>query len=244
MPRSARSAALFVRQIAAVAEEAGEGVPALQHVVHRLGRRRRGATACRGSRASRSRARRPAARCAAGARRGARSAGRPLMARSAAKIASIRRTASMASGARATSASSNSLRRPCAQQAASVIGPGLATRLVEVVEPGIGVGLQDAGIAGQVPARVLGGAVARVAEHRRRRRRAGEGPVVAHIGPEPAGDGLAPGQHRHGGVVAMQALGGEDMGVDQRHQRRQGGGAGADPVGDASRRSSSMPSRA
>jgi hypothetical protein len=53
------------------------------------------------------------------------SAGRPLMARSAAKIASMRRTASAASGARATSASLNSLRRPCAQHAASVIGPGL-----------------------------------------------------------------------------------------------------------------------
>jgi hypothetical protein len=47
------------------------------------------------------------------------------MARSAAKIASMRRTASAASGARATSASLNSLRRPCAQHAASVIGPGL-----------------------------------------------------------------------------------------------------------------------
>jgi len=54
----------------------------------------------------------------------------------------------------------------------------LSPRLVEGVVPGVGVGLQDAGIAGQMPVRVLGRAVARVVEHRRRRRRAGEGPIV------------------------------------------------------------------
>jgi hypothetical protein len=91
---------------------------------------------------------------------------------------------------------------------------------------------EDAGIAGQVPLRMPGRAVAGVAEHRRRGCRPGERPVVADIGPDPAGDGAALGQHRHRGVVAVQPRGGEHMGVDQCHQRRQAGGAGADPVGD------------
>ena len=82
-----------------------------------------------------------------------------------------------------------------------------------------------------MPARVLAVAVARVEEHRRRRCRAGERPVVADIGPQPPGDGLAFGQHRHGRVVAVQALGGQHMAADQLDQRRQAGGAGADPIG-------------
>jgi hypothetical protein len=86
---------------------------------------------------------------------------------------------------------------------------GSAVGGVELVEPGMGVGLQDALVAGQVPPRVFTGAVARVAEHRRRRRRSGEGPVVADIGPEPAGDGPALRQHRHRGVVAVQPRGAE-----------------------------------
>jgi site-specific DNA recombinase len=110
--------------------------------------------------------------------------------------------------------------------------PRSSIRLIQGVVAGIGIGLQDAGIAGQVPVRVLGCPVARVAEHRGRRRLPTKGPVIADIGPDPAGDGLASGQHGDGGVVAVQPRGGEDMGVDQGHQRRQVGGAGADPVGD------------
>lgn len=109
---------------------------------------------------------------------------------------------------------------------------GLAAWRVEFVEPGIGIGLQDALVAGQVALRMLAGTVTRVAERRRRRCWSGKGPVVAHIGPDPADDGAAAGQHRHRGVVAVQPRGGEDMGVDQRHHRRQASGAGADPVGN------------
>jgi hypothetical protein len=43
--------------------------------------------------------------------------------------------------------------------------------VVKVVEPGVGVGLQDAGIPGQVLVRVLAPAVARVVEQGGRRRR-------------------------------------------------------------------------
>ena len=109
--------------------------------------------------------------------------------------------------------------------------PRRAVGGVELAEAGIGVGLQDAG----QPARCRSGcsprAVARVEEQRRRRRAAGERPVVADIGPEPAGDGLALGQHRHRRVVAVQPLGGEHMRLDQLVQRRQRGGAGADLIG-------------
>ena len=48
---------------------------------------------------------------------------------------------------------------------------GLARGMIEIVEPGIGVGLQDAGIAGQMAGRMFAAAIARVEEHRRRRRR-------------------------------------------------------------------------
>ena len=74
------------------------------------------------------------------------------------------------------------MRRPCAQHAASMIGPGFVG-LVELVEPGIGVGLQDSGVAGQVLRGMLAAAIRRVEEHRRRRTGAAERPVVAHIGP-------------------------------------------------------------
>ena len=81
-------------------------------------------------------------------------------------------------------------------------------RRVEGVVPGIGIGLQDPRVAGEVPLRMFGRPIPGVAEHRRRGRRAAEWPVVADKGPEPAGDGLAPGQHGDRGVVAVQPCGG------------------------------------
>jgi len=44
--------------------------------------------------------------------------------------------------------------------------------------------------------------ITRIEEHCRRRPRAGKRPVVAHIGPQSAGRGLALRQDRHGGVMA------------------------------------------
>lgn len=73
-------------------------------------------------------------------------------------------------------------------------------------------------------------AVRRVDEHSRRRIWPGKRAVVAHIGPEPAGPGLALGQHRHRGVVAVDALGREDVAPDRIYQRHQGCGGGAHPV--------------
>jgi DNA-binding IscR family transcriptional regulator len=112
-----------------IVEKAREGVPALEHVVHRLAdiavTRELGALL-----AHPSRDRIPAARRAHGAPRDARSTEPPLISRSTSKIASMRFTASKASGAMTaslpptlapTSARSKNLRRPCAQQEVSVI---------------------------------------------------------------------------------------------------------------------------
>jgi hypothetical protein len=61
-------------------------------------------------------------------------------------------------------------------------------------------------------------------------RRATERLVVAHVDPYSAGVGLAFGEDRDLGVVPMQALGAQDMGLEALEQRRQRGGAAADLV--------------
>ena len=99
--------------------------------------------------------------------------------------------------------------------------PSLAARLVQSVETGVAVGLQDAAIAVQVTLDVLAGAVARVEEHCRGRIAATERTIVAHIDPEPSGRGLPLGEHRHRCLVAMHALAGEHVRTDQIVQRPQ-----------------------
>src|SRR5229473_1322973 len=74
-------------------------------------------------------------------------------------------------------------------------------RLVDPVEPGIGVRLHQAGIARQMLFGMLAAAVGRVEEDRRRRIEAAEGLIIADVGPESAGAALALGLHRHGGLV-------------------------------------------
>ena len=104
-------------------------------------------------------------------------------------------------------------------------------RVIELAEAGIGVGLQDARVSGQMPCGVFAVAIARVEEGRSRRPRAGEGPIIAHIDPHPAGDRLGFGQDGNRRVVAVQALGGEDVPADQLDERGEAAGAGADPIG-------------
>src|SRR5207302_4435326 len=103
--------------------------------------------------------------------------------------------------------------------------------LVELSEPGIGIGLQDAGISGEVMCGVFTLAIARVEEYRCWRSRAGEGSIIAHIRPYPAGDRFAFGQDRHRRVVTMDTLGGEDVPADQLDQRGEARAAGPDPIG-------------
>ena len=87
----------------------------------------------------------------------------------------------------------------------------LPVGLIQLAVAAVGIGLQDATPIGQVLLGMLAGPVARVEEHRGRWCPPAERPVVAHIGPTSADDGLALGQHRHRGVVAMQPLGGQDV---------------------------------
>jgi hypothetical protein len=61
-----------------------------------------------------------------------------------------------------------------------------------------------------MPFRMLTAKVLRIEEHDCRRLSACKRAFVAHIGPEPAGPDLAPGQDRHRGVVGVDALGRED----------------------------------
>ena len=77
-----------------------------------------------------------------------------------------------------------------------------ASRLIELLEARVGVGLQRALVELQVPLRVLALAVRGVGEPYRGRGLVARGPVVAHIGPEPSGLGLAVSwsEHRDRGV--------------------------------------------
>ena len=66
----------------------------------------------------------------------------------------------------------------------------LAVGLIELGVSAKSVGLEDPGIAGQVRLRMIAAPVARVIEHRRRRRRPAERSIVAHIDPTSPGVGL------------------------------------------------------
>ena len=83
---------------------------------------------------------------------------------------------------------------------------------------------------------MLAAAIGRVEERGRRRRWAAERPVVANIGPEPSRPGLVLGEHRDRRIVGVDALGGEDVGVDGFDKRRKRRRAGARPSRPASRR--------
>ena len=61
--------------------------------------------------------------------------------------------------------------------------PGFAFAAIQFAEPGIGIGLQDAGISREMPGGMLAGAIALVEEHRGRRIGPGKRPVVPHIRP-------------------------------------------------------------
>jgi hypothetical protein len=65
----------------------------------------------------------------------------------------------------------------------------------------------------------------------RMRRTSRKRPIVADIGPDVPLDRLALGEDRHGGVVAVQPLGGQNIALDQRMERLQNRRTGADPVG-------------
>ena len=74
--------------------------------------------------------------------------------------------------------------------------------------------------------------VGRIVKQRRRRSLAAERPIVAHIDPKPAGARLRLGEHLHGRVVDMQALGGEHVPAKLGEDGVEGCDASADPVSE------------
>jgi hypothetical protein len=100
-----------------------------------------------------------------------------------------------------------------------------AIGLVELVVTTVRVSLEDPGVVGEMRLRILASSIARVIEHRRRRRGAAEWEIVAHIDPTSPGVGLAFGQNRHGGVIAMQSFGREDMRLNAPEDRFEHGAA-------------------
>ena len=94
-------------------------------------------------------------------------------------------------------------------------GRGLMACMIEVVVTAIGIGLQDACPARQVPGRVFHPSVCREVVECRRWRSAAERPVVAQICPEPGRLRAALRQERHGRVVGMQSFGRKNVSTDQ-----------------------------
>ena len=86
--------------------------------------------------------------------------------------------------------------------------PRLALGRIEAVVAAVGVGLEKAAPAREMAFGMLRRSVARGVEQRRRRSLSAERAVVADVDPDAARVGLAFGEDRNRGVVAMQALGG------------------------------------
>src|SRR5439155_23546384 len=90
----------------------------------------------------------------------------------------------------------------------------LAPHNVEPVEAGIGVGLHDAAVVCEMFLGMLPAAVGRVVVERCRSRPTAEGLVVAYVGPQPPRAALAPGEHRNGRVVGVDACSSKDVLAD------------------------------
>ena len=100
------------------------------------------------------------------------------------------------------------------------------------VVAGIGIGLQDAGIADKMRLWMFTAAIARIVEQRRRRCGAAERAIVADIRQDPSRVGLELGKHRNRGVVTMQALSRKDMRRKEHMQWAQCRCTGANLVGE------------
>src|SRR5580704_2728853 len=103
--------------------------------------------------------------------------------------------------------------------------------VIEIAEAGISIGLQDAGVPGEMLRWVFATAIARIEEHGRRWVRPGKRPVVPDIGPQAAGDRLSLRKHRHRRIVAVHALSSEDIVADQFGERAQHSRGAADMIG-------------
>jgi hypothetical protein len=106
----------------------------------------------------------------------------------------------------------------------------LPLSLVELVVSIKGIGLHEAHIAGKMALRMFPGTTARVMERGRRRIRAAKRPVIANIGPDPAGDSLQFGQYGHRRVIGVDTFRAHDMGPDRLNNWIERHHAGADPI--------------
>src|SRR5258708_32144029 len=111
-----------------------------------------------------------------------------------------------------------------------LIDPGMA---VQVVQSGIGVGLQRSGVVLQMPTRMFSLAILRVCEPDCRSSGLGGRPVIAHIGPEAPCLGLAVTRREYGNrcVVGVDLRCRQNMLPDLIDQRRDEFTCCADPSG-------------
>src|SRR5487761_1763692 len=84
---------------------------------------------------------------------------------------------------------------------------------VELVETGVGIGLQDAAELRQMPLRMFSLAIRRVSEPRCGSGHQARGTVIADVDPEPCRfrPAVAGSEHRKRRVVAMQLVGGHHV---------------------------------
>lgn len=106
--------------------------------------------------------------------------------------------------------------------------PGLEHR----VEAGIAVDLEDPGVTGQMRAGMFASPVSGVAAHEGRRPWAAEGAIITHVIPDTGDLGLVFGKEGNRGVVGVEPLGGQHMGIVQQGDRPERGADGTDLIGE------------
>src|SRR5712664_2914840 len=106
----------------------------------------------------------------------------------------------------------------------------LPLRLVELVVSIKGIGLHEAHIAGKMALRMLPGTTARVMERCRWWVFAAKRPIIADIGPDPAGDSLQFREYGHRRVIGVDAFRAHDMGSYRLNNWVERHHAGADPI--------------
>ncbi len=106
----------------------------------------------------------------------------------------------------------------------------LPLSLVELVVSIKGIRLHEAHIAGKMALRMLPGTTARVMERCRRWVFAAKRPVIADIGPDPAGDSLQFREYGHRRVIGVDAFRAHDMSSDRLNNWLERHHAGADPI--------------
>jgi hypothetical protein len=106
---------------------------------------------------------------------------------------------------------------------------------VEMLKSRVGVGLQRASVGLQVLLRMVAPSIGRVGEPHCRSSRIAAWPVIADVGPEPAGLGLAVtrSEYGHGSIVGVQLAGRHHVLTHRLDQRSEQLTGGTDPSGES-----------